>query len=718
MVELSAPRRRLRALALVQAALTLATLVALTAPALAATPPVPASPSNLPAAIESLQPYVGQKICDPVAKPGVRAFSNLILDTYPDTTSLGIVRDCGVGGQSEHKEGRAWDWGVSVSNANQKVEADTLLAWLLRTDSSGRKASAARRFGLMYVIWNRQIWKAYDPDRGWQAYSGADSHTTHAHFSFGWNGARMATSWWTGTVAPVDYGPSGRDPVTPVRVPENLLVLATYQNVVLKQGSADATATKVAQRALEIVVDGVYGADTTAAVRAFQTDQKLTVDGVVDTDVWQRLFPKPQVPFGKLETASFGIPGTVAVAGWAADADTLDPVRVHLYVDGVSVQALDAGGPRPDIEKLYPGMGPELGFTTALTLADGVHPVCAFAINVGPGGGNPSLGCVSVTVRHQPFGHADALTLVPGALVSSGWVYDPDTAAVVQVAHTVDGVPLVSVPAELPRTDVGSRYPTYGPDRGYATTVDLSTVSEGSHTLCAVATNLEAGTDLTLGCVTGTVRHLPFGAFDSLAQTPGGLQLTGWAIEPDTKDSAVLTPTIDGQAVPTFQAALLRSDVARLYPIDGPAHGFSTVVPLPTEGSHNVCLTVANVGTGTERSLGCRTVVVSHKPFGRFDVVTASAGRVTVQGWVIDPDTRDPVTVHVRIDGPLAGHTAASLLRGDVARYFPAYGGAHGYRYSPPTVLARGVHNVCVYAINTGAGSGNPSLGCRKITIA
>lgn len=60
--------------------------------------PVPATPTTLPVGIGAFQPYVGQSTCDPVAKPGMRAFSNLLLDTYTDSTNLGIVRDCGSGG--------------------------------------------------------------------------------------------------------------------------------------------------------------------------------------------------------------------------------------------------------------------------------------------------------------------------------------------------------------------------------------------------------------------------------------------------------------------------------------------------------------------------------------------------------------------------------------------------------------------------------------------
>jgi hypothetical protein len=39
----------------------------------------------------------------------VLAFRKKVLATYPKTSNAGISRDCSIGGQSEHKEGRAWD---------------------------------------------------------------------------------------------------------------------------------------------------------------------------------------------------------------------------------------------------------------------------------------------------------------------------------------------------------------------------------------------------------------------------------------------------------------------------------------------------------------------------------------------------------------------------------------------------------------------------------
>ena len=143
----------------------------------------------------------------PAEKPGVVAFRSMIMAAHPNTGYGGISRACNVGGTSEHKEGRAWDWMVNVSNPSQRRSAEAVLKWLAADDSYGNEDAMARRLGIMYAIWNRKIWF---PGSGWRTYCverrGAcrepgsrdvrAPHTDHVHFSFTWDGALKKTSFW------------------------------------------------------------------------------------------------------------------------------------------------------------------------------------------------------------------------------------------------------------------------------------------------------------------------------------------------------------------------------------------------------------------------------------------------------------------------------------------------------------------------------------------
>ncbi len=167
----------------------------------------PTTRVHLPARAEASEPYVPQDSCDPTAKPGVVAFRTLMLATYKRGRDGGIVRACADGGISEHKEGRAWDWMLSAKDPHDAAVATSVLTWLIKAGPHGELGWNARRFGIMYVIWNGRIWGAYRASEGWRAYVGASEHTDHIHFSFGWDGAWKRTSWWTGKVAATDYGP-------------------------------------------------------------------------------------------------------------------------------------------------------------------------------------------------------------------------------------------------------------------------------------------------------------------------------------------------------------------------------------------------------------------------------------------------------------------------------------------------------------------------------
>ncbi|HEX3824963.1 MAG TPA: hypothetical protein VHV79_10915 [Mycobacteriales bacterium] len=164
-------------------------------------PPPPQTPHDK-AAIEPLAADQAQFFCRKTVEPGVKAFEKLVLNHYKGTGSDGDMRGCDVGGSSEHKDGRAWDWGVDHRNAKQRADGKSLLKWLFATDKNGNKDAMFRRLGLMYVIWNKRIWGGWS--QSWQPYSCSGvtlCHVNHIHFSFGWAGAEKKTSFWTDRVS-------------------------------------------------------------------------------------------------------------------------------------------------------------------------------------------------------------------------------------------------------------------------------------------------------------------------------------------------------------------------------------------------------------------------------------------------------------------------------------------------------------------------------------
>jgi Putative peptidoglycan binding domain len=258
-------------------------------PAVASAVPLPPSKA-LPAALDVYEPYEPQVSCDPRPKPGVIAFAALMTARY--TGATGTFRTC-QGDTSEHYDSRALDWTNSVNVPRQKAVADSVVAWL-----SGRGGVMARRFGIMYIIWNKKIWGEYAPGRGWAPYHGADPHTSHIHFSFTWDGAMKRTSWWTGRATTVaDLGPCQvyagafaplyraiRTTACPTRLPAS--PVSPYKVAVFGQQSAQIT---VAQRRLGVIADGQFGIVTFTKLISWQTRARVPITGVLDKATWRRL---------------------------------------------------------------------------------------------------------------------------------------------------------------------------------------------------------------------------------------------------------------------------------------------------------------------------------------------------------------------------------------------------------------------------------------------
>ncbi|HEV7948747.1 MAG TPA: hypothetical protein VGP24_03165, partial [Glaciihabitans sp.] len=146
----------------------------------------------------------------------------------------------------------------------------------------------------------------------------------------------------------------------------------------------------------------------------------------------------------------------------------------------------------------------------------------------------------------------------------------------------------------------------------------------------------------------------------------------------------------------------------------GDNHGFTAKVNAPA-GQQNVCAYAINVGNGSNKLIGCKTVTVtSGTPTGHVDTVRSGTGSITVSGWALDRDTKDSVSVHIYIDKAGTAFTA-NKSRPDIAKANSGFGDRHGFQEILSATA--GKHDVCVYAINKAGSGGNPLLGCKTVTV-
>ena len=406
-------------------------------------------------------------------------------------------------------------------------------------------------------------------------------------------------------------------------------------------------------------------------------------------------------PFGSLDNVTVNR-GSVSVGGWAIDPDTNDPIDIHVYV-GATGRAIRADLPRPDVDAVY-GRGPNHGFATTMPVSPGTVEVKVFAINTGAGA-NVLLGSRTVEVG-TPFGALEAVYPAGGGVKVRGFAIDPDVDAPIPVHVYVGGVG-TAILADEPRPDVaaflGGGRDTIGFD-------DVVPGPPGRQQVSVYAIN-DSGPNKLIATRTVDIRSgSPFGHLDVVRAGPGTIRVAGWVLDPD-RDGPIDVHVYVGTQGRAIRADRPRPDVGALYPGYGSVHGFDATIPAPV-GLHDVCVYGIDVGPGENSLLDCRMVLVGGDPFGSVDVLRGQAGLISVAGWALDPDTADPIDVHIYVDGNGRAVTANGN-RPDIATAYPGYGAAHGFATSIPA--GGGNHFVEVYAIDRGLGE-NRLLVSRTVS--
>jgi hypothetical protein len=318
----------------------------------------------------------------------------------------------------------------------------------------------------------------------------------------------------------------------------------------------------------------------------------------------------------------------------------------------------------------------------------------------------------SPTENAKPIGSLDAVTGGGEVVNVRGWAIDTTTAASTKVHVYVDSA-ATQIIANTSRSDVGRAHPGYGNAHGFSSAV---VAAPGRHKVCVYAVSVDGARNTTLGCTTVTVaKASPFGSIDTAQAVPGGVRVRGWAIDPNAQTSSIAVQVAVGSTTTKLTANGARGDVARVYPAAGAAHGFDRVIPTTT-GTQRVCVTGVNVGAGADKLLkDCVSVrAIGSVPTGRVDSMTGTTKGIELRGWAIDGDTTASINVDVYVDG-VGRRIPAKTARSDMARAYPAYGAAHGF--ATTITAAPGPHQVCVYAINVGAGSDNPTLACDTVQV-
>ena len=412
-------------------------------------------------------------------------------------------------------------------------------------------------------------------------------------------------------------------------------------------------------------------------------------------------------PVGFLDSVEASGPNRVRVSGWAFDRDTQAPLTLSVAV-GSATQNITTRVSRADVAAVIPGAPGNSGFDATIDATPGTQNICVTALDVGGPGVNTDLGCRSVQILGTPIAFIDGTQERPGFIDVWGWGWLPGDASA-SISIVVDGKVAGRVNRTLSRSDVQKLLPSAELMTGYSASVPASS---GPHTVCVGLNPFPAS---PLGCRQVILPSgSPFGILDWATPVPGGINVSGWALDPDIGGPVMVRVYVSGSnGLSTYDlnADSQRVDIASAFPLYGPAHGFSGRVPA-AGGANSICAVATNVGNGDNKILGCRSLIVpGGPPSGFLEVVSRQGSSIAVSGWSIDPDTTDPVEMHIYVNG-VNNVALASRFRADIGVAFPSYGASHGFTRSIDAPA--GPATVCVYAINVGLGS-NALLGCRSV---
>ncbi|MBC7594086.1 MAG: hypothetical protein H7288_09135 [Kineosporiaceae bacterium] len=400
-----------------------------------------------------------------------------------------------------------------------------------------------------------------------------------------------------------------------VQVPDSARAAGTIESVVGSQGSIAVTGWSVDKTSsvagyVWINVDGVGRAHKvdvnlpwtatafpgTGSLHGFDVsipaspgDHTVCAYGVDSVLLACRNVVVPPNEVGAFETASAFV-GGIDVAGWSLNQTTKAATYVWVTVDGVGAP-LKANQPSASATAAHPGVTGPHGFAGRFAAKPGERTVCVTGTSE-----NRSYGCRTVIVPNNEVGHVDSIAGVMGGVTLTGWSLDQTSSTSTYVWVTIDGRG-TPVKADQPLSWMNDYYPGTGPNHGFSATLPAT---PGTHRVCVTGTKEQ----VSLGCTDVLVPSSAKAHVDGVVGVPGGIRVTGWAVDTASTRTMYVWADVDGSGTPIAATKSLPW-INSYFPGVGDKHGFDVVIAAPT-GSHRVCLTLTE---GTS-ALGCTPVQV------------------------------------------------------------------------------------------------------------
>ncbi|MDD3223937.1 MAG: Ig-like domain-containing protein [Clostridium sp.] len=417
--------------------------------------------------------------------------------------------------------------------------------------------------------------------------------------------------------------------------------------------------------------------------------------------------------------------GTLTVSGWSLSGYGVQKVQV--FIDDANATAATLGISRPDVDKAYPGYvgGSTSGYTANIkipALSDGTHTLKVVSTG---NDGKQAVGTVSIKEVSEQSMPGRVCVDTPSnnsvinsnTLTVSGWALN--VTGVKQVQVSVDNGTATNTVPGISRPDVDKVYPGYtgGAKSGYSTSLDVSSLSTGAHTL----TVKSIGNDGAITTQNVTISRVPNGGKNmpqsvcidtpkngTTVKSGDALTVSGWSLSGYGVQKVQVF--IDDANATDATTGISRPDVDKVYPgyLGGKTSGYTANVKIPalSDGTHTLkVVSTGNDGKQAVSTVSIKEVSEQSMP-GKICVDTPSNNSVinsntlTVSGWSLN--VTGVKEVQVAIDNGTAVNAPAGLSRPDVNTVYPGYTGGAKSGYSTSldvSSLSVGSHTLTVKSI-------------------
>jgi len=168
---------------------------------------VVAVPSVAHAQIEDYASYDGPQKCHAKPRAGTDYLGHWVARHFGGGY-VGYGRQCDKsdGPTSEHQTGQAFDWSLDATKRHDRRTAKDFFHRIFEKDARGNTDAWARRMGIMYLIWDDEMYPAWNEFRPEPYLSSSCKskkkcpttlrHRNHVHVSLDMDGAKGRTSWF------------------------------------------------------------------------------------------------------------------------------------------------------------------------------------------------------------------------------------------------------------------------------------------------------------------------------------------------------------------------------------------------------------------------------------------------------------------------------------------------------------------------------------------